>query len=91
MSSPTSKNFNFGDVVGQRLKFLVNDILPMHTHDRGSIHITIVAAGSFLVTGDFDPMTRVAGDVIDWEENRPHQFEALTDGVLIQIKKYFGV
>jgi quercetin dioxygenase-like cupin family protein len=55
----------------------VDDILPMHTHDEGSVHITIVARGSFRVHGDGWEMIAKAGDVLDWKPGQAHEFIAL--------------
>jgi quercetin dioxygenase-like cupin family protein len=54
-----------------------DDILPMHTHDEGSVHITIVARGSFRVHGDGWDMVAKAGDVLDWKPGQAHEFIAL--------------
>ena len=53
------------------------DILPMHEHDEHTIHITIVARGSFKAHGDGWEMTAKAGDVIDWKVGQRHELIAL--------------
>jgi len=55
----------------------VNDTLEMHTHDESSVHITIVARGSFRVHGDGWEMVAKAGDVLDWKPGQAHEFIAL--------------
>lgn len=55
----------------------IGDVLPMHTHDEGSVHITIVARGSFRVHGDGWEMVAKAGDVLDWKPGQAHEFIAL--------------
>lgn len=55
----------------------VDDILPMHTHDEGSVHITIIARGSFKVHGDGWEMVAKAGDVLDWKVGQAHELIAL--------------
>ena len=55
----------------------VGDILPMHTHDETTIHITIVARGSFTVRGDGWERICSAGDVIDWKVGQRHELVAL--------------
>jgi quercetin dioxygenase-like cupin family protein len=53
------------------------DILPMHTHDESSVHITIVARGSFRVHGDGWEIVAKAGDVLDWKPGQAHELIAL--------------
>jgi quercetin dioxygenase-like cupin family protein len=55
----------------------VNDTLEMHTHDESSVHITIVARGSFRVHGTGWEMVAKAGDVLDWKPGQAHEFIAL--------------
>jgi quercetin dioxygenase-like cupin family protein len=53
------------------------DILPMHSHGEGDVHITIVARGSFRVHGDGWEMVAKAGDVLDWKPGQAHELIAL--------------
>jgi len=55
----------------------VGDILPMHTHDEASVHITIIARGSFKVRGDGWEMIAKEGDVLDWKVGQNHELIAL--------------
>lgn len=55
----------------------IGDALPMHTHGKADVHITIVARGSFKVFGDGWEMISKAGDVIDWKPNQAHELVAL--------------
>lgn len=55
----------------------IGDILPMHSHDEETVHITIIARGSFRVHGDGWEMTAKAGDVIDWRVGQSHELIAL--------------
>lgn len=55
----------------------VDDILPMHSHDESTVHITIIARGSFKVHGKGWEMTAKAGDVLDWKPNQAHELIAL--------------
>jgi quercetin dioxygenase-like cupin family protein len=55
----------------------VDDVLPMHDHDESTVHITIVARGSFKAHGDGWEMTAKAGDVIDWKVGQRHELIAL--------------
>jgi quercetin dioxygenase-like cupin family protein len=64
------------------------DILPMHSHEEDTIHITIVARGSFKVLGDDWDMIAKAGDVIDWRVGQNHELVALEpDSRFINILK----
>ena len=54
-----------------------DDILPMHSHDEATVHITIIARGSFRAHGDGWEMTAKAGDVIDWKVGQAHELIAL--------------
>jgi quercetin dioxygenase-like cupin family protein len=58
----------------------VGDVLPMHTHDETSVHISIVARGSFRAYGDGWHHTLGCGDIVDWPANQPHEFSALEPG-----------
>jgi quercetin dioxygenase-like cupin family protein len=53
------------------------DMLPMHTHDKQTVHITIIARGSFRVHGDGWEMISKSGDVIDWQVGQAHELIAL--------------
>jgi quercetin dioxygenase-like cupin family protein len=53
------------------------EILPMHSHEEDSIHITIVARGSFKAHGDGWEMIAKEGDVIDWRVGQNHELIAL--------------
>ena len=55
----------------------VGDILPMHTHDEASAHITIVARGSFRAFGNEWHRTLNSGDIVDWPAHQEHEFIAL--------------
>lgn len=55
----------------------VGDILPLHGHDEETVHITIIARGSFQTKGDGWEMVAKAGDVIDWKVGQRHELIAL--------------
>lgn len=55
----------------------IDDILPMHSHDESTVHITIIARGSFKVHGDGWEMVAKAGDVLDWKPGQSHELIAL--------------
>lgn len=55
------------------------DVLPMHTHQEGNAHITIVARGSVRIYGNDWEMEKSAGAVIDFPPEQSHEFIALED------------
>lgn len=73
-----NKPLRLGSLVGAIYDFpLVGDVLPMHSHDESSVHISIVARGSFRAYGNGWDCTLSCGDVTDWKPNDPHEFIAL--------------
>lgn len=70
----------FGKLSGTIYDFLyAQAVLEKHQHTEDNIHITIVARGSFKISGNGWERTVTAGDVIDWLPNDPHEFIALED------------
>lgn len=57
----------------------VGDVLPMHTHQNGDAHITVVARGKFRVHGNEWEAEYSAGAVIDFPTDQSHEFVALED------------
>ena len=55
----------------------IDDILPKHTHDEQSTHITIIARGKFLVKYNDKEEIAKAGDIYDWKAGDPHEFISL--------------
>lgn len=55
------------------------DVLPMHTHQEGNAHITIVARGRIKAHGNEWSAEYGAGSVIDFPANQSHEFIALED------------
>ena len=55
----------------------VGDVLPMHTHDKTNVHITICARGRLRVFSNQFELEISAGEVWDWEDGVWHGFEAL--------------
>jgi len=81
--------FVFGDLRGAIYDYPeAGDILPMHTHTEDNVHISIVARGSFKISGEQWEMIGKTGDVIDWRPYQAHEFIALEDNSrLINIVK----
>ena len=76
-----TKQISFGVINGTIYDFPeVDDVLPMHTHNEQSVHISIVAKGSFKAHGEGWERTLVNGNVVDWPANYPHEFIALEAG-----------
>jgi len=57
----------------------VGDVLPMHTHDEMTAHITIVARGRVKAHGNGWSAEYGAGSVIDFPANQSHEFIALEE------------
>jgi quercetin dioxygenase-like cupin family protein len=55
------------------------DVLPMHTHQEGNAHITIVARGRVKAHGNEWSAEYGAGSVIDFPADQSHEFIALED------------
>lgn len=54
-----------------------DDILPMHSHNEESTHITIVSRGKFLVKYNNKEEIANPGDIYDWNAGDPHEFISL--------------
>jgi quercetin dioxygenase-like cupin family protein len=83
---------NLGDLHGSMYDFeKAGDILPKHNHNENSVHITIVARGKVKVYSHDWSMEAVAGQLLDFRPNEPHELMALEDGTRIfNIVKKFG-
>jgi len=53
------------------------DVLPMHTHQLGNAHITIIARGSVKAHGNNWEAVYAAGAVVDFPVDQSHEFIAL--------------
>ena len=84
-----SKPFAFGSLTGTIFDFTeAGDILPRHSHQAGSVHISIVARGSFKAAGEGWEKTLPCGAVVDWQADRWHEFTALeNDSRLVNVVK----
>lgn len=84
---------NLGDIRGTMYDFeKAGDILPKHNHDENTVHITIVARGKIKAYSHDWEMEAVAGQLLDFRPNEPHELMALEDGTRIFniIKKLGG-
>lgn len=53
------------------------DELPLHTHDEGTAHITIVLRGSFIIIQPgLPPVDARAGDIYEFVAGQPHAIVA---------------
>lgn len=69
---------NFGNLSLNIMDFQdVGDRLPMHNHAEDTVHITIVSRGSLRIHGDGWEIIARAGDIIDWQPGKRHEFVAL--------------
>jgi quercetin dioxygenase-like cupin family protein len=81
-----------GDLRGSMYDFeKAGDILPKHNHDETNVHITIVARGKLKAYSHDWEKEAVAGQLIDFRPNEPHELMALEDNTRIfNIVKKFG-
>ena len=83
---------DLGDINGMIYDFETRgDILPKHNHDDNSAHITIVARGKIKAYSHDWEVEGIAGQILDFRPNEPHEFMALEDNTrIINIVKKFG-
>jgi quercetin dioxygenase-like cupin family protein len=84
---------NLGDLRGTMYDFeKAGDILPKHIHDETNVHITIVARGKIKAYSHDWEQEAVAGQLIDFRPNEPHELMAMEDNTRIFniIKKHGG-
>jgi quercetin dioxygenase-like cupin family protein len=90
----SAKPFLTGDIRGSIYDFEVaGDVLPKHNHDEMTVHITIVARGKIKAYSHDWEKEAVAGQIMDFRPNEPHEIMALEDSTRIIniVKKYGGV
>jgi hypothetical protein len=83
-----------GDIKGVMHTFeKAGDVLPKHTHDENTVHITIVARGRILARSHDWELEAGAGQLLDFRPNEPHELLALEDNTRIFNinKKFSGV
>lgn len=75
---------NLEDIQGFMYDFeKVGDILPKHNHVESNVHITIVARGKLKAYSHDWEVEAVAGQLLDFRPNEPHEFMALEDNTRI--------
>ena len=85
---------NLGDIRGAIYDFeKAGDILPKHVHTENDVHITIVAKGKIKAYSHDWEHEAIAGQVLDFRPEEPHELMALEDDTRIIniVKKYGGV
>ena len=85
---------SLGDIRGAMYDFeKVGDILAKHNHTENDVHITIVARGKIKAYSHDWSMEAVAGQLLDFRPNEPHEIMALEDNTRIFniIKKSIGI
>jgi quercetin dioxygenase-like cupin family protein len=74
----------YDDLTGVMYDFeLAGDVLAKHAHTESNNHITIVARGKVKITSDNWEREAVAGQILDFVANEPHEFVALEDNTRI--------
>lgn len=83
---------NLGDLRGGMYDFeKAGDLLPNHNHTDSDVHITIVARGRIKAYGKTWSQEAIAGQLINFNANEPHEIMALEDNTRIfNIVKKFG-
>lgn len=79
---PSRKNKTYSQAVLSIYDFdRLGDVLPMHRHleNPEENHISIVARGSFICRGSGWQKTIKAGDVLYFEPDQWHEFEAIEE------------
>jgi quercetin dioxygenase-like cupin family protein len=89
LMSLLSQPLNAGKLTGTVYTFEnKGDMLPMHTHDEDTAHITVVARGLIRAHGNGWSADYGAGSVIDFPSNQSHEFIALEDNSrIVNIQK----
>lgn len=88
-----ASEFNSGDIMGVIYDFQnKGDILPKHAHTKENIHITIVARGRLKAYSHDWEQEAIAGQIIDFRADEPHELMALEDNTRIVniLKTYRG-
>lgn len=75
---------NLGDLHGAMYDFeKAGDTLFKHNHTEADVHITIVARGKIKVYSHDWELEAVAGQLLDFRPDEPHEFMALEDNTRI--------
>ena len=82
---------NTGDIRGHVYIFeKTGDMIPMHNHDKNSVHISIIAKGSLRLLGyKKQPVEYTCGTMLDFSDIEMHELRALEDDTrMFNILKY---
>jgi len=81
-----------GDLKGTIYDFeVIGDVLPKHIHTEDNVHITIVARGKIKAYSHDWEKEAVAGQILNFRANEPHEIIALEDNTrIINIVKKMG-
>jgi quercetin dioxygenase-like cupin family protein len=85
---------NLGDIRGAMYDFeKAGDVLSKHIHTENDVHITIVARGKIKAYSHDWEKIAVAGQLLDFRPEEPHELMALEDNTRIFniVKKHGGV
>ena len=87
-----TKELSVGDIRGMIFDFEnAGDVLSKHVHDENNVHITIVAKGRIKAYSHDWEQEGIAGQILDFRPNEPHEIMALEDDTrIINIVKKFG-
>ena len=74
----------FGGLRGMIYDFdFAGEILPSHTHDDNTHHISIVARGRIKAYSDGWEVEATAGQILDFKVGQPHEIAAMEDNTRI--------
>ena len=87
-----SKELSVGDIRGMIFDFEnAGDVLSKHIHNEDTVHITIVTKGKIKAYSHDWEQEGIAGQILDFRPNEPHEIMALEDNTrIINIVKKFG-
>lgn len=87
MARPRVTKIRLGNLRGSIYDYADGDVLPEHTHNESTNHLTIVTNGRLEVIGATDRAGRVlsAGDVLEWEPCVSHGMRALEPSRMVNL------
>ena len=86
-----NKLLNINDIKGVIYDFPeVGDFLAKHSHEKDTVHITIVARGKLIVRFNDKEEIISAGDIYNWAIGEQHEFEAIEpNSRIVNIQKFY--
>lgn len=83
-SAKTTPLKNLGILMGGIIDFeKAGDVLAKHVHSETDVHVTIVARGKIKAYSHNWEIEAVAGQIVDFRPNEPHEIMSLEDNTRI--------